>query len=207
VGTFKAFTRQGPISILADDKLKPFVDAMLNMTRDMDANGAEFRDGMVVLNGWCAYKFRGSRDLGWKIHEPDFDQNPYQFTREDCTFSLRILAQQFIVAERIGLKPSQLSPVSCFDKVLHRGVMKDRKVNANRLENRSGEFSGWFFDTPDRKTSENDDVVTDVASIVRMRPGLLPLLLLPVGYCAVIEGNDLRGIGDPQDRVVYDGRR
>jgi hypothetical protein len=202
MGQFQTNTRQGVVSIQCDDRLKAMAEIMLSEAVSMDQKGGTFRDGLAFLHGWSAYKLRGRPGL-WRIEEPDFGGDPYANSRPDITFTLSILAQQFAVGEKLGLRPSQLAEVSCFDMILHPSCLRDQRIRAERVELRGQKFSGWQLFALDRKTSEADDMVSDVATLVKARPALLRVMLLPVGYSVEMNGNEIRSVTDPSRRIVY----
>jgi hypothetical protein len=203
---FSVTTRQGPVSLLCDAKLKPLTGGLLSQIREIDAQGSQFRDGMTFLNGWCVYTMRGQPGA-WRIFEPNFSRNPGSPEREDCTFSLQVLAQQLTLAEECGLKPSQLEQVSCWDMVIHGGCLEDRRITTQRLGPRNGQDSGWFVGSRDRKITEEDHRVSDIATIAVVRPGLLPLFLLPVKYASWLDANAIQLIIDANDRTVWQPKK
>ena len=115
---------------------------MLLEAEAMDKRDNQFRDGLAFLHGWSPDKFKGSPG-SWRIEETDFSSDPYATSRPDCTFTFSLLAQQFAVGEKLGLKPSQLHDVSCFDMILHPNCLRDQRIRAERVSMRSERFSGW----------------------------------------------------------------
>jgi len=202
MGRVQVITQQGIVSVECDERLRPVAEKMLAEVADFDRRGGKFRDGYTFLMGWSPYRVKGG-PREWHIEEPDFASDPYARSRSDCTFTLSLLAQQFAVGERIGLKPSQMEQVSCFDVVLHPNCLRDRRIRATRIEPRGEKFSGWELSSLDRVTSSEDDMVTDVASLTKIRPSLLRVILLPVGYVVDLDGNDIKSVKDPQNRIVY----
>jgi hypothetical protein len=204
MGKLQVQTQQGALSIECDDRLRSVAQIMLAEAEDFVRKGGQFRDGYTFLHGWSLYRVKGGPG-DWHIEEPDFGSDPYANSRPDCTFTLSLLAQQFAVGERIGLKPSQMAEVSCFDMILHPNCLRDRRIRAERTELRGQKFSGWELSSLDRVTTQADDMVTDVATLTKIRPALLRVILLPVGYTVELDGNDIRTVTDPSKQVVYRG--
>ncbi len=192
----------GAVSIQCDERLKVFALQMLSEAESMDKRKIAFRDGMAILHGWSPYKFKG-KPGAWHIEEPDFGSDPYSHSRQDCTFTLSLLAQQFALGERLGLKPSQLNDVSCFEMILHPNCLHDLNIRAERVSPRADRFSGWQLSSLDRATCKADDMVTDDATLTKARPARLRVILLPVGYVVKLRSNEISKVFDPQKNLVY----
>jgi hypothetical protein len=87
--------------------------------------------------------------------------------------------------------------------ILHPSCIRDQKIRAERVEPRGDKFSGWQLYAVDRRTTPEDDMVSDVSTPIKVRPALLRVILLPVGYSVEMDGNEIKTVADPTTRVVY----
>lgn len=162
--------------------------------------GADFfTPGRRIQLGWSILtlvEVKGELQL----HEPDFSRDPFTDTRKDLSCTLVVIGEQNDVVNPLGVEPL---PVTFQDKItVTLGSLDAEEISVQRKK--PGEHSsGWVTYFLEKQSGEPDYGWVYVYHLLEMRPGLLKVLTLPVGYIAVFTGNDLERIVDDQDQQVY----
>lgn len=154
------------------------------------------KDGTRLQIGWSilTLRTRGSELL---VCEPDFDGNPSQSTRDDVSSTLLVQAQQSDFLRGLGLGGT---PVSFQDKVvLAKGCLDDPKIYLERKPPSQGD-SGWFIGRVDKFGNNKDLEALYVFQLLKRRPALMQVLLLPPGFLIVIEGDRIESILNGKDQ-------
>jgi hypothetical protein len=144
------------------------------------------------------------------IVEPDlFIDEPLSHWIDDITITLRLTLDQIAFLSML-----QLEPWSCslFQKmVVSKNVLGHPNIYMHRQKPRDANDSGWFIGYSDNaqdvimdgEDSSNYDSM-NIFELFPIRPGLLEMICLPVGYRAVIKDNLLQVVLDESDRSIFE---
>ncbi len=141
------------------------------------------------------------------IGEPDlFIDDPLSHWIDDITITLRLMLDQIAFLSMLKLEPCSCS---LFQKmVVGKNALGHPNIYMHRQKPSDADDSGWFIgysdnshDVIDVDDSENYDSMY-IFELFPIRPGLLEMICLPVGYVVVIKDNLLQAVLDESDTGV-----
>jgi hypothetical protein len=194
--------RDVELVVRCDDRLAVQARSVLELLAGLHGRGKGLADGVTVQVGWSVLTLRRRKE-GLQVCEPDFDGDPFRNLRDDMTCTLAVLSGMTAVLHRVGVEgvPAR------FDEkvVLAKGCLGGRRVHLQRSEPEPGD-SGWYVGPADGPASEQGADSYEAMylfQLLRTRPALLQLLALPPGYLAVLDGNDIEAVVDPDNNDVW----
>jgi hypothetical protein len=184
-----------------DPELRKEVDVLFELVGQLHAQGAELKEGLRVHAGWTTLVLeRAEGELVFA--EPDYDAtDPEAATRTEISASLRMLREQTEVLTRIGHRGEDVN----FDQhvLMSRGALETPKVYLVRVASPGGRLTGWRIAPTDEQEGEMEVDSVPLHVVYKQRPALVRAMLLPVGYMAFFEGEDIEVIVDPQDQPIW----
>lgn len=155
-------------------------------------------DGEPLRVGWSLFTPRRVGPRIW-VHEPDFDSDPLQSTRNDISVSIGVLAQQIEVVRRVGATPLDVS----FSDVIEvqREALEVPDAVLERFEVANKGHSGWIAKPRGDDSGELRRIA--IFELLRTRREWLQVLCLPPGYLAVFRQADIEAILDRNDNDVW----
>lgn len=147
--------------------------------------------GTRIRFGWSVLTLREENDGGLIVCEPDFANNPLRDVRPELSTTLDILAQQTAFARRVGVVPVDVT----FDQyiIVSRGSLASDVLHLLRLTSSGADDSGWSISSGDQELSPDNPENFDpkrVYELLALRPAVLPVLILPPGFAAVLDRDD-----------------
>lgn len=134
--------------------------------------------------GWSALRFQEEEDGFW-LQEPDFGDDVSSW-RDDFTTTLSVLGQQQQTLVKLEVDGE---PYTYEEHVLFQpGALQAALITMERLQMKDGS-TVWFINLADDQEDEGDTVELDSVpsyQLLQLRPVLVPLLLLPTGYLALV---------------------
>lgn len=193
------------IQVFADPSLSAEVDRLFLLFEDLQAEAVEITPNTRLPIGWTTLTFTDDGEH-LVVHEPDYDHaDPESHTRPDISVSLATLARQRCVLEQVGVPGEAIE----FDQhvLVIVGAIERDEVMLMRVESPGGRMTGWRL-TPTEGIAEADEIDSiPVYKVLRARPELLDVMLLPSGYLALYSGDQLTTIVNEADEVVWDWTR
>jgi hypothetical protein len=163
------------------------------------------RDGMRVRFGWSVLTLRDAEDGGLIVCEPDFDGDPLRDTRPQLVTTLDVLAGQTAFARQVGVVPEDIG----FEQfvVVGRGALAANALHLFRDTPSAEDDSGWSITAaiaPPPPDSADDFDATYVYQFLRLRPAVLPVLILPTGFAVMLDGDRITAVidADGRDRLI-----
>ena len=198
--------RAGPVTLVAPcaDELQPQAAWLLDTVRRMHEEGMPLADGERIRLGWSVLTVRRVEEEA-VLCEPDFAGDPFSDVVEGVTWTLWVQAQQADVLRRLGLEGE---PAAFSDKVVFlTGCLGDRHIYLQRQPTDGNGDSGWFVGPAGGEPGTDERYEATFAyRLLFVRPAALKVFSLPAGYLAVLDGDEVESVLDPQDREVW-GRR
>lgn len=194
--------RTGSITLVAASaaELQPQAEWLLGTIRRMHEAGMPLVDGGRIRLGWSVLTVRRTGDDAI-LCEPDFAGDPFSSVVEDLTRTLWVQARQADVLGRLGLEGE---PTAFSDKVVHAtGCLGDRRVYLERQPATGVDDSGWFIGPTVGGSAPDRYEGIHAYQLLFARPAALQVLCLPVGYLAVLEGEEVAAVVDPTDGEVW----
>jgi hypothetical protein len=180
-------------------------ESVLQLVSQLDASGSAIVDGASIPLGWSQLTVR-ARDHRREVSddlvlcEPRFDGDPRTELRDDITQTLAVLRAQATFVQRIGAA----SQPTAFDRevTVACGVLHQRRLFAERREATGDHDSGWFIGPRDLP-GDVECTTVRVYELLMLRPALLQVLALPVGYLVAFDGDDVETVLDTHDRDLW----
>jgi hypothetical protein len=197
--------RIGGQAVLAECEaaLAPAAEDVLRTLEGMARTGTPPRDGLRLQFGWSLLTLRAEAE-GLRVCEPAFGDAAAEGLHPRLDTTLGVIAAQLAWLDRLGEKGRDVT----YDQVLvvTRDALVAHDLFALRGEAAAKEDSGWSV-APVPRTGEPIDrsgqQVLPVHRLVTLRPGLLPVLALPVGYLVTLRGDEVLEVDAPDGRTVW----
>lgn len=194
------------IVVYADPSLELEVWALFDYLAMLADQGAVFRDGHPISFGWTTIWLQAQRrpDGATELvaEEPVYEESdPENERRPDLTATLRVLEAQRQVLANTGAKAQSID----FDQhlLVVRGSVAAPKVFLMRVASPGGRMTGWRLAPVDVKVGEFEVDSIPVHQLVRERPALLSAMVLPEGYVAYFDGDEVEAVLDDSDTLVW----
>lgn len=154
--------------------------------------------GMTVRFGWSLLQLREAADGRLILCEPDYLGNPFAELRPRVDITLRVLAAQSELAHAVGVVPVDVG----FEQfiVVSRGALAATAVQLVRADSLDADDSGWSLDSPSGGAAPDDYEALRAYTLLSRRPAVLPALILPVGFAAIIRGQAISEVRDPEGK-------
>jgi hypothetical protein len=151
------------------------------------------RGGLRIEFGWSVLSLIGQNNT-YVVHEPDFDNDPTSWVRDEVTTSLLVQADMLGIAAAVDVEP--VFPNFADRVLVKEGWLEAHKVSLFRgIDPRLAE-SKWMINHDDADEATPTDTIR-VFELLKLRRSLLSALALPPGYLAVFEGDQMTGYGAP----------
>jgi hypothetical protein len=192
------------VIVYADPELRGEVERFFDSLVELEVSGAKLADGMKIPLGWTTLTLSlHGRDS--HVFEPNYAADPERELREDISVSLRILLGQQRVLTDAGIKGESVD----FDEhvLVAPGALDAPSVYLVRVVSPGGRMTGWRVainrENEDEVSPEGDIDSLPVHVLLKRRPALLAALLLPPGYMAFFELDEIVGLVNPNDELVW----
>lgn len=161
----------------------------------------EDRTSFTVELGWAVFRLSGdNREL--TVMEPDFSGDALKEWRPEVTTSLSVLAQQSDALRRF-----RVDGKACRfdDKIIYsEGCLEEPNVYLERIGGVRPGDSGWYVGPVDG--DQGRLVASYTFELLKLRPPLLSVLLLPPGFLVVFNGDDLAAVlNENEQDLLRDG--
>lgn len=162
------------------------------MTSHMD-RGAVLKDGIEVAFGWTELRIKQNGGV-FEFHEPDFDADPSEDSRENLDVSLSGYRRQQLLIDALGLGRWAPAPYSDTAHV-ENGAFAASRITTKRLRDPDGK-SIWLVCTEATARAKAEITIERLQNsfeqvpiwhIFDIRPALFDSLALPVGFQALID--------------------
>lgn len=179
-----------------------------NMARDLlimlgsISRNRELRAGMRVRYGWSVLILRENSTGGLIVCEPDFEGDPIHGSRPEVDTTLEVIERQTAVTERCGVTPVDVG----FEQVMvvGRKALAESCVQLYRATPSDAADSGWSIQIEGAAPSDEsgDFSAIRVFELLSVRPSLLAVLALPLGFAVVFQGDRLMAVFDPEGKEL-----
>lgn len=172
------------------DRFAVQAESLLDAIKSFAGNGVGLKDGVRIQMGWSLLCLK-QRDTELVVCEPNFDTNPFS-EREDVTTTLKVLLEQSILLQRLGVAPLDFR----FDDkiVMANGCLAEQNVVLTRSEPTPGD-SGWYICGMRNDVTELEAIYT--CQLLHTRPAFLQVLSLPAEYMVVFDGDQIEFVLNP----------
>lgn len=171
-------------------------DALLRLLGELESCGPTLVDGARVPMGWCELAVVAEGD-DLVLREPRFATDPFIEFADDISQTLAIVADQAAFAEQLGVARQP----TAFDDVIAvaPGSLGVHRIFAERRA------SGWVVGTRDGtdEPPADDWIHLHVFELLALRPALLRVLSLPLGYLVALEGDVIETVLDDHDATIF----
>lgn len=195
------FTREiGGRAVVArcEPTLAPEAARLLDGVARKWPNGRGLAEGATFDAGWTRLRLIGA-DGALVLCEPDFEHGGHV---SHVQHTLAVAAAQAKVLRRLRVKGD--APRHDAKVVVRRGALEAARAQLERHTVAPGS-SGWFVGLPDEDPPPEASAfeTLTVGDLVERRPALLALFALPVGYTAIVAGEGVETVLDPDFEDVW----
>jgi hypothetical protein len=189
-----------PVSVACTAGQEPLAEDLLQtLARISERDG--LRPGSKVRFGWSVLTVRERTGGGLEVCEPDFDGDPLTQIRPQVSTTLGVLAQQTVLARRVGVTPVDVG----FEQklVVARGALDSTRLHLFRSDPASGDDSGWTVTSDDAPGGVDDPDSFETRRLfdfLHLRPVVLSALCLPPEFAVVIDGDRIETVFDAEGR-------
>lgn len=177
------------------------VESMLRHIASLESAPPGLSNGTTIQYGWTTVRlWDDGSDL--VVCEPDWTNHPRYRARPVVTFSAMHLVMLRVVADVTGTTNEDCS---CHQTlVVERGALETERVLMMRSQPSSAEDSGWRVRCS--ATTEFNGEELPMTALVSVRPELLKVVMLPVGWSAHLNGHEIEKVldRDGNNRFVGD---
>jgi hypothetical protein len=165
------------------------------------AEGQPLASGLRIRFGWSMLTLVEDAE-GLTVCEPDFDGDPLRAVRPTLDTTLAVIADQAAITRQLSVAPVDVS----FDQfvVVARGALDAPVVQLYRDPDARHDDTGWSL--TEYGANRGDDTsayeAMRVYTFLRTRPGVIPVLVLPPRFAAIIDGNQVSRVLDDSGREL-----
>jgi hypothetical protein len=194
------------VAFCAED-LREQAEALLDKLSELNSKGSGLKDGTTIEFGWSLLTLKGDEDE-LVVCEPYFSNDPFQDCLPLVDDTLRVMAEQVALLNTIGVEGVT---ISFRDKVvILKECLEKERLYLERQQTKVVYDSGWYIGDPEEMDSQKtiDDLEPIyVYQLLNLRRSLMPLLILPPGYLAIINGTLIEAIFNQDNQNVWHGNQ
>ena len=164
-------------------------------------DGFVIGDGKRIQFGWSILVFRKQDDRTLALCEPAFFGNPFEDENVDISCTLLILMQQNDFANLVGVTPVDVSFQDTI--VIARECLTERELYLERTPDVPTGDSGWYIGYRRPVIPQPALESIFVFELLKKRPKLLPVLILPPGYLVIVTGNSISSVVNSNNETLY----
>jgi hypothetical protein len=186
--------------VACDEDLQPQAQALLSAVAEMHKVGPALSSGSLIHYGWVRLRL-ASCDGGLWVCEPDFFKQSIEQYIPRVDYTLGVISEQAHLIQRLGCS----SKVTHFSDslVISNGCLAQHRIYLERRQAVTENDSGWYIGSQDQVQEKAQLSSIQAYQLLKLRPELMPVLALPVGYIATFAGERLEAILDDQDNAVW----
>jgi len=189
------------VVVHCDERFAPQADSLLEVWAGLEGKGKGVAGGVSLRFGPAFFVLR---QVGTElvVHQPDVQKDPANDLTDDVSSSLWAIAAQMQVGRTVGALGKGLDFRQKI--VIPKDRMRERRLYVRNDGPPAELDSGWSVGTLDGpEPTAGDFTAVPIYDLFRLRPSLIPLLGLPVGYLAVVDGDELSSIANEKDEEVW----
>jgi hypothetical protein len=184
------------VMLECDPKLHGAAEVLFDYLKTLSAKGVSPYAGIKISYGWSILTLQAEEGL-LRVCEPAFDRNPFEETNPTMDNTFRVVEQQTLVLRRSGL--SGLSVLFSDNLFVRNMALEAPNQFLKRQVPAGNQDSGWYIGNLDRiEADETDDEfeILRVFELLRRRPAVLQVLMLPPDYVVVLRDDEVSEILD-----------
>jgi hypothetical protein len=176
---------------------------VLETLAGLSGSGKPLRDGLRVRFGWSLLTLRTDAE-GLRVCEPSFGQDEGADLDPKLNTTLAVLTEQVKWLRRLRVDGTD----AYFDQniIMTESALSAVDIFALRGEATTEADSGWSVAPVPAAGGEVDTSAlraVSIGSLVVVRPGLLPIITLPVGFLVRLNDNRVTEMTSPNGAVVW----
>jgi hypothetical protein len=177
--------------------LKKQAEALLEIIGNIESS--KLKDKFKVQVGWGIFTIVEDSN-GFNIVAPDYSRNPFSESTEDLTISLWIQLEQGTLLNKLKLDGEM---ISFQDKIVcTKGVLSLDNIYLERSKEYEKGDSGWYIGSVDESIATDELEAYYAYQLLKIRPSIIKTLVLPNGYMAVLDKDELKAVLDENDMDV-----
>jgi len=189
------------LEIECSPTLQAPAEALLKVLSDLNQKGPTLQDGSKILYGWVKLKLNKIDNL-LKVCEPDFLNDSSIDYIPQVNQTLQVLEDQGRLIHQLGCHPK--ATLYSDTIIVAKSCLSEEKIYLERQKPSKEGDSGWYIGSTERKINTDSDLdVIQAYQLLKLRPKLMQVLLLPVNYLVVFSGNLLEVILDDNNIQVW----
>jgi len=184
------------LAVECDARLRGSAEALLDRLRTLSDEGIALQAGSRIQYGWSVLTLQAEGGL-LRLCEPDFDGDALHHIRPTLDTSLDIFEQQTQVLHRSSLTGMQI--LFSDDLFVRNRALEAPHQFLKRQVPAGGQDSGWYIGNLDRIEAgepDDDSEIIQVFELLRRRPALLQVLMLPPRTLVVFRADAISEILD-----------
>jgi hypothetical protein len=208
------FTKKiGQITLVANchANFAPQVKAFLSLIDNLFSKSGNLGDGVKIQIGWVIFTLIEKEINKLLVCQPDFEGDPLSGELdEEITTSLYVLKWQAALLAELKLEKKECNTLFYQKIIIQKGCLDEKELSVYRNEPGFEGDSGWFISsrTGSEMVFQTDDLESIyVYQLLNLRPSLLEVLVLPVGYLIGFTGNEITVIFNDKKQMISRGKK
>lgn len=184
-------------SLKVEEVYRDLAGSLLDLLDEIDEK--KLVNNKKIQVGWSIYTLIENEDTIC-LTAPDYEKNPFEDITEDMTYSLVILDIQTQTLKKCEVEGML---ISFQDKIfISKGVLDKENIYLERTLEYGNGFSGWYIG--ELHGNEKELEIIYAYELLKLRPSLIQVLVLPLGYMAVFENNEVEAIINEENINILD---
>jgi hypothetical protein len=169
-----------------DPALDLQAESVLHLFEEIEAMGSPILAGRSIPLGWSKLSVHARGD-DFVLCEPRFDGDPFVEVSDDITQTLSVIVEQTAITQRLGVASQH---TAFHDEVVVAvGALDLPRIYCERSE------TGWYIGPRDHEGVLDCETLR-VYQLLQLRPAVLSVLALPVGYLVAFDGDSIETVLD-----------
>lgn len=178
----------------SEEYLREQAEALLEIIGNIESS--KLKDRFKVQVGWSIFTIVED-SAGFNIVAPDYSRNPFCESTDDLTISLWIQLEQGTLLNKLKLDGEM---ISFQDKIVcAKGVLSLDNIYLERSKEYEKGDSGWYIGPVDESIATDELESYYAYQLLKIRPAIIKTLVLPNGYMAVLDKDELKAVLDEND--------
>jgi hypothetical protein len=196
----------GSFNVVAScgDDLKEQAEALLDVLAEIDREKSPLKDGTTIEFGWSILTLCNDDEDELTVCEPYFGGDPFHNNFPMVDNTLSVLTEQITLLNRLNIEGVN---ASFQDRILiDKGCLQAQYIYLERKSpeantNDSGWYMGELTKEMSKKPVDSFEVIY-VYQLLKQRPQIMKILVLPPGYLVMFDGTRIEAIFNEKDQNI-----
>ena len=172
---------------------------LLETIKNIYLQKGALNDGEKIEIGWSLLTVK-EKNSNLFLLEPDYSKNPFEDLRNDVTATLMVLAQQNEILKIVKVEGRA---ANFHEKIVcEKDCLLNPKIYLEHSRDVSENDSGWYAGNIESAPGEKLYESFFVYQLLKIRPEILQVLVLPERYLVTFDGSNIDSIVNEKDEQL-----